>query len=106
SILPLILRRARRARPTCASQRSFLSSLLPTHRNTEPRSCNRNTEMRVALLADFPVHTLPGFEGRPHGHHATWLPPLARELEARTGEIDLHWITCTKEVTAPTSLRA
>ena len=42
--------------------------------------------MRLALLADFPVHTLPGFEGETLGHHATWLPPLARELESRTGD--------------------
>ena len=55
---------------------------------------------------DFPVHTLPGFEGRPAGHHATWLPPLARELEAHTADHEFHWITCTKEVTAPLTLRA
>ena len=62
--------------------------------------------MRIALLADFPVHTLPGFEGRPSGHHATWLPPLAGELETHTVDNDFHWITCTKEVTAPLTLRA
>ena len=62
--------------------------------------------MRIALLADFPVHTLPGFENRQPGHHATWLPPLARELESYISDLDLHWITCTKEVTAPLTLRA
>jgi len=53
--------------------------------------------MRVVLAADFPVHCLPGFEDSPVGHHATWLDPLAREL-ASTPDLDLHWITCTKEV--------
>ena len=62
--------------------------------------------MRIALLADFPVHTLPGFENRTSGHHATWLPPLACELEHRLSGLDLHWITFTKEVKAPLTLRA
>lgn len=53
--------------------------------------------MRVVLAADFPVHCLPGFEDSPVGHHATWLDPLAREL-ANKPDLDLHWITCTKEV--------
>jgi glycosyltransferase involved in cell wall biosynthesis len=64
------------------------------------------TAMRIALLADFPVHKLPGFEGRQAGHHATWLPPLARELESRASDLDLHWITCTKEVESHTTLKA
>lgn len=62
--------------------------------------------MRVALLADFPVHTLPGFEGLPAGHHATWLPPLAHALESHTAEFNLHWITCTKDISEPTTLAA
>ena len=62
--------------------------------------------MRIALLADFPIHTLPGFEDRVSGHHATWLPPLALELEPHTGSFDLHWITCTKEVTSTLTLHA
>jgi glycosyltransferase involved in cell wall biosynthesis len=53
--------------------------------------------MRVVLAADFPVHCLPGFEDRPVGHHATWLDPLSRELASKP-DLDLHWITCTKEV--------
>jgi glycosyltransferase involved in cell wall biosynthesis len=64
------------------------------------------TAMRIALLADFPVHKLPVFEGRQAGHHATWLPPLARELESRASDLDLHWITCTKEVESHTTLKA
>lgn len=62
--------------------------------------------MRVALLADFPVHTLPGFDARQTGHHATWLPPLAKELEAHSSNFDFHWITCTKEVAKPTEIHA
>jgi len=62
--------------------------------------------MRVAFLADFPVHTLPGFEDRPSGHHATWLPPLAGELESYTTNNEIHWITCTKDITTPLTLRA
>jgi glycosyltransferase involved in cell wall biosynthesis len=62
--------------------------------------------MRIALLADFPVHTLPGFEDRPSGHHATWLPPLAHELAHHTPGYDFHWITLTKEVSQPTTVQA
>lgn len=62
--------------------------------------------MRIVLLADFPVHTLLGFGDRQPGHHATWLPPLARELESRASDLDLHWITCTKEVESHTTLKA
>lgn len=62
--------------------------------------------MRIALLADFPVHTLPGFEDRPSGHHATWLPPLARELARHASDYDFHWITCTKEISQPTTAQA
>ena len=55
--------------------------------------------MRVVLAADFPVHCLPGFEDRPVGHHATWLGPLSGELTSKP-DLDLHWITCTKETRA------
>jgi glycosyltransferase involved in cell wall biosynthesis len=55
--------------------------------------------MRVVLAADFPVHCLPGMEGGATGHHATWLPPLAREFSRSTG-FDFHWIICTKQVSA------
>lgn len=60
--------------------------------------------MRIALLADFPVHRLPGYERLPAGHHATWLPPLAQELESCSADLDFHWITCTKDVSRPVSL--
>lgn len=53
--------------------------------------------MRVVLAADFPVHCLPGFEQTGSGHHATWLPPLAKEF-SDIQHFDFHWITCTKLV--------
>jgi len=56
--------------------------------------------MRVLLAADFPVHSLPGFGGGSAGHHATWLPPLAKEFSRTTG-FDFHWIICTKQVSTP-----
>lgn len=62
--------------------------------------------LRIALLADFPVHALPEYENRQKGHHATWLPPLAMQLEAHSDHFDFHWVTCTKEVSEPTTLRA
>jgi len=62
--------------------------------------------MRIALLADFPVHALPGFGDRKPGHHATWLPPLAHALEAHGRDLDFHWITCTNEVRTHLTLRA
>jgi glycosyltransferase involved in cell wall biosynthesis len=62
--------------------------------------------LRIAILADFPVHRLRGYEDCAPGHHATWLPPLAKELEAHTSEFDFHWIICTKEVDNPTKMQA
>jgi glycosyltransferase involved in cell wall biosynthesis len=60
--------------------------------------------MRVILAADFPVQILPGFNGGPAGHHATWLTPLAQELSTAPG-FDFHWITCTKLVSKPREIR-
>lgn len=53
--------------------------------------------MRVVLAADFPVHCLPDFEDKGSGHHATWLPPLAKEFSELSG-FDFHWIVCSKDV--------
>ncbi|MDE0836332.1 MAG: glycosyltransferase family 4 protein [Akkermansiaceae bacterium] len=53
--------------------------------------------MRVVLAADFPVHCLPHFEDKGSGHHATWLPPLAKEFSELSG-FDFHWIVCSKDV--------
>jgi glycosyltransferase involved in cell wall biosynthesis len=62
--------------------------------------------LRIAILADFPIHRLRGYEECAPGHHATWLPPLAKELETHASEFDFHWIICTKEVAKPTMLQA
>ncbi len=84
--------------------------------------------MRIAILAQFPIHLLPGFErlGEPGKHYATWLPQLAqgfaKELQntsdripesSSTGEraisnqeprtkntpFSIHWVVLTTEVT-------
>ena len=60
--------------------------------------------IRIAILADFPVHRLRGYEECAPGHHATWLPPLVKELEAHASKFDFHWIICTKEVAKPTKI--
>lgn len=80
--------------------------------------------MRIAILAQFPIHLLPGFEqlGEPKHHYATWLPQLAqgfsRELEnsadptsfsrertpqqPRTNNASdsIHWVTLSHDVEA------
>lgn len=62
--------------------------------------------LRVCLLAPFPVALLPGFgNGISTGHYATWLPPLAKELE-NAPELDIHWLVCTKEVSRPLEVTA
>lgn len=53
--------------------------------------------MLLAILADFPIHTLPGMGETPPAHHATWLPPIAAGLEYQT-DLEIHWITLTKAV--------
>jgi glycosyltransferase involved in cell wall biosynthesis len=52
---------------------------------------------RICLLAGFPLHLLPGFQGKSGPCRATWLPPLARALEHQQ-EFEIHWITCSKDV--------
>jgi glycosyltransferase involved in cell wall biosynthesis len=61
--------------------------------------------MRVAILADFPIHIIPGFERfAPPGHYATWLPQLS-ESWARQTEVDLHWIVLSRRVHHPEPTR-
>lgn len=50
--------------------------------------------MRVAILANFPLHVIPSLSGvkPPKGHYATWLPPLA-EANAQGDGIERIWIT-------------
>jgi glycosyltransferase involved in cell wall biosynthesis len=57
--------------------------------------------MRVAILADFPLHVIPGFEQfAPAGHYATWLPQLSESWSSQR-EIDLHWITLSRRINHP-----
>ena len=55
--------------------------------------------MKVAILAQYPVHLLSGvrFIGQPSGHFATWLPQLHQAFK-RFDEFDLHWITLAPHV--------
>ncbi|HWL52161.1 MAG TPA: glycosyltransferase family 4 protein [Chthoniobacteraceae bacterium] len=59
--------------------------------------------MRVAILANFPLHVLPAEEGFPFpsGHYATWLPQLA-EAFSKWPRFELHWVTLTGHVSRPT----
>ena len=60
--------------------------------------------MRVAILAQFPIHTLPKFRelGEPKRHYATWLPQLVRGF-AEAKDIEFHWVTLAPEVDSPSS---
>lgn len=54
--------------------------------------------MRLALLADFPLHVLPGLERlAPRGHFATWLPQLSEAFSRQT-EHEIHWFVVTREL--------
>jgi glycosyltransferase involved in cell wall biosynthesis len=54
--------------------------------------------MRIVILANVPVWTLPGLEDlRHHRHYATWLEPLIPAFQEELGDIDMHWITFSKE---------
>jgi len=56
--------------------------------------------MKIAILAAYPVHLLPGFEGQSSGgHYATWLPQLSENFEALIQPADeIHWIVMSKLV--------
>ena len=49
--------------------------------------------MKVAILADFPLHVIPEFgeKFRPTGHYATWLPQTA-EAFGRLADLEAHWV--------------
>jgi glycosyltransferase involved in cell wall biosynthesis len=56
--------------------------------------------MKIAILANVPLWTLPGLEHLRHNrHYATWLEPLIPEFRAVAEEqgLELHWITMCKE---------
>ena len=71
-----------------------------------------SNSLKIAVLAQFPVHILPEFEkfGEPKVHYATWLPQLVRNFEnllqsrepipSSWGEprpdkppLEIHWLT-------------
>ena len=56
--------------------------------------------MRVAILANFPLHVIPSLSGgtHPSGHYATWLPPFA-EASSQEDGIQRYWITLSDEIT-------
>ena len=56
--------------------------------------------MKIAILAAYPVHLLPGFEGQsPGGHYATWLPQLSKNFEGLIqSEDEIHWVVMSKLV--------
>ncbi len=49
--------------------------------------------MRIAVLADFPVHCIDGFSAAkvPRRHFSTWLPQFSDSFKRDDG-IELHWI--------------
>jgi glycosyltransferase involved in cell wall biosynthesis len=54
--------------------------------------------MRIAQLALFPIHLLPGFEKHtPRGHYPTWLSQLSRAW-TDTKDLDIHWITIVRHI--------
>jgi len=56
--------------------------------------------MRLVLLADVPLWTVPGIENLRHErHYATWLEALVPCYERLAGEVEVHWITFSKEAT-------
>jgi glycosyltransferase involved in cell wall biosynthesis len=54
--------------------------------------------MRIAILAVFPFHVIPGLEGYPpRGHYATWLPQLCQAFSTQS-EFELHWLFTTRQI--------
>ncbi len=61
--------------------------------------------MRVAILASFPAHVIPGIEAAaPRGHFATWLPQLSESWE-RAADLDLHWLVISRSLPPPEPVR-
>src|SRR4051812_5427898 len=61
--------------------------------------------MRIAILAAFPLHVIPGLEELAQGgHHATWLPQLSQAFAAEDGW-DIHWLTVSKRPVAAEPIR-
>jgi hypothetical protein len=57
-----------------------------------------NGSKTIAILADLPVWTIPGYAHlRSPGHYATWLEPLIPEFESHK-DLNIHWVTFSKNV--------
>jgi len=78
-------------------ERNFWTGQLPT--------LNIN-QVRVAILADFPLHVIPEFgeEFRPGGHFATWLPQLC-EAFREFPDLDAHWIVMSDRIRTSREVR-
>lgn len=65
------------------------------------------SKLSVAILADVPLGTITGLKGfaSPRSHYATWLEALIPEF-GNLEELDIHWITFSKEISKTTHQRA
>lgn len=63
-------------------------------------------KVRVAILADFPLHVIPevGERFQRAGHYATWLPQLVGAFE-NYPELEAHWIVMSARVATPLEFR-
>src|SRR5262245_13307134 len=61
--------------------------------------------MRVAILAAFPAHVIPGLEAhRSRGHFATWLPQLCAAWEGEK-DLDIQWLVISRTFSPPEPIR-
>lgn len=61
---------------------------------------------KIAILADFPLHSLPNSSfPAPSGHYATWLPQLAAHYE-KEKNYEFHWVTLDPSVRQETKIGA
>ena len=61
---------------------------------------------KIAILADFPLNSLPASPFPPaSGHYATWLPQLAAAFQGQN-DFEFHWLTLDSSVAQETTIRA
>jgi len=62
--------------------------------------------VRVAILADFPLHVIPEFgeKFRPGGHYATWLPQLC-DVFGTFPDLEAHWIVMSARLDTSREVR-
>jgi glycosyltransferase involved in cell wall biosynthesis len=84
---------------TCTYQRF---AAIPYSKLTYPRL---SPTKKIVVLADFPLHVLPGgLFPPPAGHYATWLPQLA-EAFAEEKDFEFHWLTLDPSLPEEVSLQ-